>query len=82
MGPQPACSTAVPRPRGALAGTRKHIEYLEGVEEGTAGPSGYQAGADGAVMVTLGTWLDNVHKHANKLTEQRRTDLDALGMRW
>ncbi|WSD72924.1 helicase associated domain-containing protein [Streptomyces sp. NBC_01591] len=30
----------------------------------------------------LGTWLDNVRKRAAKLTEQRRADLDALGIRW
>ncbi|MET8748026.1 hypothetical protein [Streptomyces sp. NPDC004728] len=28
------------------------------------------------------TWLDNVRERAHKLTEQRRADLDALGMRW
>ncbi|MER6504051.1 helicase associated domain-containing protein [Streptomyces sp. NPDC001455] len=33
-------------------------------------------------MVRLGTWLDNTRKRAAKLTEQRRTALDALGMRW
>ncbi|MGW3167892.1 Helicase associated domain protein [Streptomyces sp. NPDC001142] len=32
--------------------------------------------------VKLGTWLDNTRKRADKLTEQRRADLDALGMRW
>ncbi|MFJ1717068.1 Helicase associated domain protein [Streptomyces sp. NPDC088260] len=67
---------------GHLRVPRKHVEYLEGVAEGTAGPSGHQAGADGVVVVKLGTWLDNVRKRATKLTEQRRTDLDVLGMRW
>ncbi|WP_331749467.1 Helicase associated domain protein (plasmid) [Streptomyces sp. NBC_00984] len=67
---------------GHLRVPRKHVEYLEGVAEGTAGPSGHQAGAGGVVVVKLGTWLDNVRKRAAKLPEQRRADLDALGMRW
>ncbi|MEV5381184.1 hypothetical protein AB0L26_35290 [Streptomyces nondiastaticus] len=33
-------------------------------------------------MVKLGMALDNIRKRADKLTEQRRADLDALGMRW
>ncbi|MFB7215719.1 hypothetical protein [Streptomyces sp. NPDC056255] len=43
---------------------------------------GRQNGAEEPVTVRLGTWLDNVRKRDHKLTEQRRTDLDALGMRW
>ncbi|MFH8520370.1 hypothetical protein ACH4CE_35940 [Streptomyces gelaticus] len=43
---------------------------------------GRQDGAEGVVVVKLGTWLDNVRKRAAKLPEQRRTDLDQLGMRW
>ncbi|MGW3168277.1 helicase associated domain-containing protein [Streptomyces sp. NPDC001142] len=57
---------------------RKHIEHLAAETV----PSGRQNGADGVVEVKLGTWLDNVRKRADKLTEQRRADLDALGMRW
>jgi hypothetical protein len=30
----------------------------------------------------LGTWIDNARRRGDKLTEQRRADLDALGMRW
>ncbi|MFE1408355.1 helicase associated domain-containing protein [Streptomyces sp. NPDC058770] len=56
---------------------RKHIEHLAETV-----PSGRQNGADRLVEVKLGTWLDNVRKRAAKLTEQRRADLDALGMRW
>ncbi|MFE7268674.1 Helicase associated domain protein [Streptomyces sp. NPDC057592] len=67
---------------GHLRVPRKHTEHLEGAAEGTAGPSGHQAGADEVVAVKLGTWLDNVRKRAHKITEQRRADLDALGMRW
>uniref|UniRef100_UPI002F912005 helicase associated domain-containing protein n=1 Tax=Streptomyces sp. NBC_01592 TaxID=2975889 RepID=UPI002F912005 len=67
---------------GHLRVPRKHVEHLAGAAEGTAGPSGHQAGADGVVVVKLGTWLDNVRKRAGRLTEQRRADLDHLGMRW
>ncbi|MFD0621546.1 hypothetical protein ACFQ2K_52815 [Streptomyces sanglieri] len=57
---------------------RKHVEHLETED----GPTGRQGGADGGLVVKLGTWLDNVRKRAAKLPEQRRTDLDQLGMRW
>ncbi|MFG2219768.1 Helicase associated domain protein [Streptomyces sp. NPDC048685] len=67
---------------GHLRVPRKHVEHLEGAAEETTGPSGHQAGADGVVVVKLGTWLDNVRKRATKLTEQRRTDLNHLGMHW
>ncbi|MFC9759783.1 Helicase associated domain protein [Streptomyces sp. NPDC056921] len=67
---------------GHLRVPRKHVEHLAGTAQGTAGPGGHQAGADEVVVVKLGTWLDNVRKRADRLTEQRRADLDALGMRW
>ncbi|MFE6497157.1 Helicase associated domain protein [Streptomyces sp. NPDC057748] len=67
---------------GHLRVPRKHVEHLAGAAEGTAGPGGHQAGADEVVAVKLGTWLDNVRKRADKLTEQRHADLNALGMRW
>ncbi|WP_424863750.1 helicase associated domain-containing protein [Streptomyces sp. MMS24-I29] len=35
-----------------------------------------------AVVVKLGTWLDNVRKRVAKLPEQWRADLDALGIPW
>ncbi|WP_326770394.1 helicase associated domain-containing protein (plasmid) [Streptomyces sp. NBC_01591] len=57
---------------------RKHTEHLETENS----PTGRQDGADGGVVVKLGMWLDNVRKRAAKLPEQRRTDLDQLGMRW
>ncbi|MFG3532676.1 Helicase associated domain protein [Streptomyces sp. NPDC047917] len=63
---------------GHLRVPRKHAEHLETAE---AVP-GRQNGADGVVVVKLGTWLDNVRKRAAKLPEQRRADLDVLGMRW
>ncbi|MFD7617902.1 Helicase associated domain protein [Streptomyces sp. NPDC059802] len=62
---------------GHLKVPRKHVERLEG---GVA--VGRQNGAEEPVTVRLGTWLDNARKRADKLTEQRRADLDALGMRW
>ncbi|MEL5961092.1 hypothetical protein AADR41_41135 [Streptomyces sp. CLV115] len=43
---------------------------------------GCQSGAAGVVVVKLGTRLDNVRKRAAKLPEQRRADLDQLGMHW
>ncbi|MCX4734513.1 helicase associated domain-containing protein [Streptomyces sp. NBC_01363] len=63
---------------GHLRVPRKHAEHLE-MEEG---PGGRQGGAEGVVVVKLGMWLDNVRKRAGNLTEQRRADLDQLGMRW
>ncbi|WP_326771050.1 helicase associated domain-containing protein (plasmid) [Streptomyces sp. NBC_01591] len=63
---------------GHLRVPRKHVEQV-GTE---AGLVGRQNGADGVVVVKLGTWLDNVRKRAGKLAEQRRADLNALGMRW
>ncbi|WP_267881582.1 MULTISPECIES: helicase associated domain-containing protein [Streptomyces] len=30
----------------------------------------------------LGTWLDNTRRRADKLTPERRAELDRLGMRW
>ncbi|MGY3061515.1 hypothetical protein ACVWZD_005813 [Streptomyces sp. TE3672] len=63
---------------GHLRVPRKHIEQ----QEAENGPAGRQGGVDGTVVVKLGMWLDNVRKRAAKLPEQRRTDLDQLGMRW
>ncbi|WP_326763661.1 helicase associated domain-containing protein [Streptomyces sp. NBC_01591] len=63
---------------GHLRVPRKHAEHLE-TENGLGDR---QAGTDGLVVVKLGTWLDNVRKRAAKLPEQRRADLDQLGMRW
>ncbi|MFE5097811.1 helicase associated domain-containing protein [Streptomyces sp. NPDC056638] len=63
---------------GHLRVPRKHVEQA-GNE---AGLVGRQNGADGVVVVKLGMWLDNVRKRARRLAEQRRADLDALGMRW
>ncbi|MET8747317.1 helicase associated domain-containing protein [Streptomyces sp. NPDC004728] len=63
---------------GHLRVSRKHVEHMEAEDA----LSGRQGGADGGVVVKLGTWLDNVRKRAAKLPQQRRADLDALDMRW
>ncbi|MFF3787637.1 helicase associated domain-containing protein [Streptomyces sp. NPDC001933] len=63
---------------GHLRVPRKHAEHVE-FEEGMGGRQG---GAEGVVVVKLGTWLDNVRKRADRLTGHRRGDVDALGMRW
>ncbi|MEU4506777.1 Helicase associated domain protein [Streptomyces sp. NPDC024089] len=63
---------------GHLRVPRKHVEHLA-VEPGA---SERQGGAGEAVVVRLGTWVDNARRRGDKLTEARRADLDALGMRW
>ncbi|MFF9819047.1 helicase associated domain-containing protein [Streptomyces sp. NPDC014006] len=34
------------------------------------------------VQHKLGTWLDNARRRADRLTRERRAELDALGTRW
>ncbi|MEU8548998.1 Helicase associated domain protein [Streptomyces roseoverticillatus] len=63
---------------GHLNVPRKHIEHLK--PEGR--PTGPQGGTEELLAVKLGIALDNIRKRADKLTEQRRADLDNLGMRW
>ncbi|MFJ5220300.1 Helicase associated domain protein [Streptomyces sp. NPDC088354] len=54
---------------GALQVPRKHVEQL--------------TEPDGTVTdIKLGQFLDNTRRRADKLTQERRTELDALGMRW
>jgi hypothetical protein len=53
---------------GHLRHGRKHIERLD--VDG------------GAVDIKLGTFLDNTRRRAEKLTPERRAELDQLGMRW
>ncbi|MES9512234.1 hypothetical protein ABWJ92_38725 [Streptomyces sp. NPDC000609] len=45
-------------------------------------PRRARAADDEAVVVKLGTWIDNARRRGDKLAAQRRADLDALGMRW
>ncbi|MBG7704935.1 helicase associated domain-containing protein, partial [Streptomyces sp. MC1] len=53
---------------GHLRPARKHIERVD---------------VDGRpVDIRLGTWLDNTRRRADKLTPERRAELDRLGMRW
>ncbi|WP_234329542.1 MULTISPECIES: helicase associated domain-containing protein [unclassified Streptomyces] len=53
---------------GHLRPDRKHIERVDINGE--------------AVDIKLGTFLDNTRRRADKLTPQRRAELDQLGMRW
>ncbi|MFD7678355.1 helicase associated domain-containing protein [Streptomyces sp. NPDC060187] len=40
-------------------------------------------GDDGEVVgLRLGGWLDNTRRRADKLSAERRTELEELGMRW
>ncbi|MEV4504704.1 helicase associated domain-containing protein [Streptomyces klenkii] len=63
---------------GHLNVPRKHIERVEPL----GGPAGRQGGTEELVAIKLGMVLDNIRKRADKLTEQRRADLDTLGIRW
>ncbi|MFF3467488.1 helicase associated domain-containing protein [Streptomyces sp. NPDC002619] len=56
---------------GHLVVPRKHVEMIA---------TGEDDGLEEAVK--LGAFLDNTRRRASKLAEQRRADLDALGMRW
>lgn len=55
---------------GHLNVPRKHIEELAGED------------SESRTSVRLGGWLDNTRRRADKLTPERRAELDALGMRW
>ncbi|MFJ2249601.1 Helicase associated domain protein [Streptomyces sp. NPDC087862] len=63
---------------GHLRVPRKHVEHLA-VEPAA---SDCQGGAGEAVVVRLGTWIDNARRRGDRLTGQRRADLDQLGMTW
>ncbi|MFD0337163.1 helicase associated domain-containing protein [Streptomyces sp. NPDC127117] len=65
-------------PEGLLRVPREQASQVEMND----GPGGRRGGADEVMGVKLGTWLDNVRNRAVMLTEQRRADLDALGLRW
>ncbi|MFE5030162.1 helicase associated domain-containing protein, partial [Streptomyces sp. NPDC056656] len=65
---------------GHLQVPRKHVEVVPVAE---AGRSTVGAALEGdSVPVALGMFLANTRRRANKLTKQRRMDLDALDMRW
>ncbi|WP_329583334.1 DEAD/DEAH box helicase [Streptomyces sp. NBC_01361] len=69
---------------GHLNVPRKHTE-LVALDEARRGAAGVEAssgaGVEG-VPVALGMWIANTRRRADKLTEQRRADLDQLDMRW
>lgn len=54
---------------GHLRVPRKHVEEVTG------------EGAE-VVALRLGGWLDNTRRRADRLTPERRAELDDLGMRW
>ncbi|MFG2858911.1 helicase associated domain-containing protein [Streptomyces mirabilis] len=53
-----------------------HLRVGRNHVEDTAGDGGE------STSVRLGGWLDNTRRRADKLTPERRAELDALGMRW
>ncbi|GAA1273241.1 hypothetical protein GCM10009646_70430 [Streptomyces aureus] len=69
---------------GHLNVPRKHVELVS-VDEAGRGVVGVEAssgaGVEG-VPVALGMFLANTRRRADKLTPERRTELDALDMRW
>ncbi|GAA2345317.1 helicase associated domain-containing protein [Streptomyces kunmingensis] len=60
---------------------RKHVEALPLALAGPAA-TGRDITPEDTVLVDLGMWTANVRRRANRLTDQRRTALDQLGMRW
>lgn len=60
---------------GHLRPARKHVETIT-VSAGGDGSDGQE------VAVKLGPWIDNCRRRAPKLSTERRSALDALGMRW
>ncbi|WP_312866376.1 helicase associated domain-containing protein [Streptomyces boluensis] len=66
---------------GHLNVPRKHVEELS-VEDAGPAASGREATPDNTVPVALGMWVSNVRRRAEKLTVERRGDLDQLGIRW
>ncbi|MFJ8828251.1 Helicase associated domain protein [Streptomyces sp. NPDC102467] len=65
---------------GHLQVPRKHTEVVPPAEAGRSA-HGVERGGEG-VPVALGMFLANTRRRADKLTPQRRADLDQLGMRW
>ncbi|WSN72124.1 helicase associated domain-containing protein [Streptomyces sp. NBC_01361] len=59
---------------------RKHVELVPVAEAGRAA-NGSENDGDG-VPVVLGMFLAITRRRADKLTPQRRAELDQLGMRW
>ncbi|MFE4630730.1 helicase associated domain-containing protein [Streptomyces mirabilis] len=57
-----------PAREGHLRASRNHVE--DTADDGES------------ASVRLGGWLDNTRRRADKLTPERRAELDALGMHW
>ncbi|MFD8079350.1 helicase associated domain-containing protein [Streptomyces sp. NPDC059718] len=69
MGGEPSAARQFHAREGALQPPRKHVEQL--------------AEPDGTVTdIKLGQFVDNTRRRADKLTPERRAELNALGMRW
>ncbi|MFF4911313.1 helicase associated domain-containing protein [Streptomyces sp. NPDC001260] len=61
---------------GHLRVPRKHVEAIRAGEDGEGGEGGQET------VVKLSTWIDNTRRRATKVSPERRTHLDELGMRW
>ncbi|GAA2347704.1 helicase associated domain-containing protein [Streptomyces kunmingensis] len=66
---------------GHLNIPRKHVEAVP-VELAGPAVTGRDSTPEDTVLVDLGMWTANVRRRADKLTDQRRGELDRLGMRW
>ncbi|MFF2654273.1 Helicase associated domain protein [Streptomyces sp. NPDC058045] len=66
---------------GHLNVPRKHIEQVP-VEMAGPAATGRETTPDGTVPVALGMWTTNTRRRAEKLTAERRHDLNQLDMRW
>ncbi|MEB3962746.1 helicase associated domain-containing protein [Streptomyces kunmingensis] len=60
---------------------RKHVEALP-VDLAGPATTGRDITPEDTVLVDLGMWTANTRRRAEKLTDQRRDELDQLGMRW
>jgi len=66
---------------GHLNVPRKHVEHLP-VEDAGPAATGRETTPENTVPVALGMWIANTRRRATKLRQERRSDLDRLGMRW
>ncbi|MET7520100.1 helicase associated domain-containing protein, partial [Streptomyces sp. NPDC005480] len=66
---------------GHLNVPRKHVEEVP-VDQAGPAATGRETTLENTVPVALGMWIANTRRRADKLTTQRRADLDALDMPW
>ncbi|WP_370269937.1 helicase associated domain-containing protein [Streptomyces sp. V4I8] len=66
---------------GHLKVPRKHIEEVP-VDQAGPAATGRETTPENTVAVALGMWITNTRRRATKLSDQRRTELDQLGMHW